>query len=69
MKNVVLDIKGMHCRSCEMLIKDVLEEMDIKSDISHEMGTVTVVFDENKITKEQIKEAIVKEGYEVKLWS
>ncbi len=66
---MVLDVRGMHCKSCEMLIKDVLEEIGIKSDVSHEMGTVTVVFDENKITKDQIREAIANEGYEVKSWS
>ncbi|MFH0797894.1 MAG: heavy-metal-associated domain-containing protein [Candidatus Woesearchaeota archaeon] len=67
MKNVSYNVKGMHCASCEMLIKDSLEEMDgvIKADVSHKKGYVKITFDEKKVKEDKIKEAIKKEGYEV----
>ena len=66
MKKIMLDVKGMHCTSCEMLIQDSLEELGIQTEVSHEKGTVSATFDENSITEDQIKEAIVKEGFGVK---
>jgi copper chaperone CopZ len=59
--------KGMHCHSCEMLVKDSLEEADgVRSaKASYEKGTVEVDFDESKINDEKIREIITNEGYEV----
>ncbi|MCF7866376.1 cation transporter [Candidatus Woesearchaeota archaeon] len=60
-------IKGMHCKSCEMLIKDELDELDsvIVKDISHKSGEVKLVFDSNIINESKIKSVIKNEGYEV----
>jgi copper chaperone CopZ len=66
MKSIVLDVRGMHCTSCEMLIQGALEELGIQSEVSHKKGRVSATFDENHITENQIKEVIVKEGFEVK---
>ena len=68
MKKINLTIKGMHCPSCETLIKDSLEETDgVKHvDISAQKGSATVEFDEKKITKEKIIFVIKKEGYEAR---
>ena len=67
MKNVSYNVKGMHCKSCEMLIKDSLEEMDgvQNVDVSHEKGYVKVTFDDKKLKEDKIKSAIKNEGYEV----
>ncbi|MEK6816660.1 MAG: heavy-metal-associated domain-containing protein [Nanoarchaeota archaeon] len=67
MKNVLYNVKGMHCKSCEMLIKDSLEEMDgvQNVDVSHEKGYVKVTFDDKKLKEDKIKSAIKNEGYEV----
>jgi copper chaperone CopZ len=61
------DVKGMHCRSCEMLIKDSLgEAKGIKQvDVSHKSGKLKVLFDEKLIDEHKIKEIITKEGYKV----
>ena len=58
----------MHCKSCEMLITDALNEKDgIKQiSINHRSGTADVEFDETKIKKEEIIETIKKEGYKVR---
>ena len=61
-----INVKGMHCSSCEMLVKDALSDMDgvNNSTASHKDGIVEVDFDENKIELEAIKKAIRNEGYE-----
>ncbi len=60
-------VKGMHCKSCEMIIKDSLEETDgIKSvTASAKDNLVEVEFDEKKIPKDLIISIIEKEGYSV----
>jgi mercuric ion binding protein len=66
MKTVKFKVSGMHCRSCEMLIVDVLNEMGTESaEAHHKKGEVVVRFDDNKIRIEDIMKAIKKEGYEV----
>lgn len=64
MKTAILEIKGMHCKSCEILIEDILNELGVK-DLLFKSNKLTVSFDENKLTLNQIKEAIRKEGYGV----
>lgn len=68
MKNLTLNIKGMHCPSCEILIKDSLEETDgiKKAEVSNEKGMAEITFDEKLIDEKKIKDIIKKEGYEVK---
>ena len=60
-----LKIKGMSCKSCKMLIEDALDDLGVKSNVDNEKGTATIDFDESKITAEEIKKVIVKEGYQV----
>ncbi|MAG08459.1 heavy metal transporter [Candidatus Woesearchaeota archaeon] len=67
MKNITLNVKGMHCSSCEILIKDSLEETEgiSNAEVSHKDGTAEVSFDESKTDEELIKTIIAKEGYNV----
>ena len=67
MKKINLNIKGMHCHSCEIIIKDSLEGTDgvISAEVSHAEGTAKVVFDESKIDEDKIKRAIIDEGCKV----
>jgi len=62
-----IKIKGMHCPSCEMLIKDILEDEEgvIKADLSHKNGTAIIEFEDQKISIDKIKDIIKKENYEV----
>lgn len=59
------NVKGMHCKSCEMLIEDAL--MDLKGvkkvNIDHKTGVVLV--DHDNVDLGKIKSVIVDEGYEV----
>lgn len=67
MKKAKISIDGMHCRSCETLIKDSLEETDgvSKAEVSHRKGIAIVEYDEKRLGLSQIKEIISKEGYKV----
>ena len=63
----IFDIKGMHCPSCEMLIKEVLEETAgvTKADVSKESGIAIVFFDSSKVSERELKKLIKDNGYEV----
>lgn len=65
--NIKLKTKGMHCSSCEMLVKDALEDLDgvKKVEASHKSGVIAIDFDDAKVDISKIKETIKKEGYEV----
>lgn len=67
MARIALKVKGMHCKSCEMLIKDSVSELDgVKNvDASSIKSIVNVEFDESKVKESSIKQAIENEGYKV----
>jgi copper chaperone CopZ len=67
MKKIKLTVGGMHCPSCEMLLKDSLEDAGAKVlDVSHKKGTAIVEYDENRLDEAAIKSIVKREGYEVK---
>lgn len=68
MEKIKLNIEGMHCPSCEILITDELKELDgvKKAKVNHKSGIAEVEFDASKTTKDQIIETIKKEGYKVR---
>ena len=59
----ILKIKGMHCNSCEILLKEAIEETGTKVlSTNHQKGEISVeLADEKKMNA--IKTAIEKEGY------
>jgi len=61
-----LKTKGMHCKSCEMLIADSISEIEGAKVLSanHSSGEVKVQY-ENAQVLEKIKQAIRKEGYKI----
>lgn len=59
-------VEGMHCRSCEKLLIDVLSEIKglIKAEADFRKGTVKIsISDQSAI--EGARDAIIKEGYGV----
>ncbi len=62
MKNVTLVVDGMHCKNCELLIEDSLKEIGVEK-TSFEGNKVKILFDENRLNLNQIKQAIREEGY------
>lgn len=61
---VIFKIDGMHCTSCSMNIDGELEDLDgvVSSNTSYAKSEAKVVYDPEKITPTQLKEAI--EGLE-----
>lgn len=58
-----LKIKGMHCKSCEILLSESIEEAGVKVlSSNYEKGEIIVELPtESKIS--EIKKAVEKEGY------
>lgn len=65
-KNIV--IGGMHCKSCEMLLNDVLSDIEgVKEvSVSANAGLAIISFDPEKTNEEALRVAIRSEGYETK---
>lgn len=65
MKTIKLKVSGMHCQSCEALIKDALEETDGVFTASADLKKkrVRVLFNDEKISTEEIRKAIEEIGY------
>ena len=68
MKKLQWKVEGMHCKSCETIIMEDLQDTGAVQDIhvSADKGTVHLTYDENKIKETKIKQIIEKEGYKVK---
>jgi len=66
MKKENIMIKGIHCRSCEMLIKDELADLGVKDcRIDPKSGKAAIAFDESKLSMAVIRNAIKNMGYEI----
>ena len=67
MKKVTLTIKGMHCKSCESLIKDELIDLGVTDvELDYKSGKTTVIFDEKRLNISSIIASIKKLDYTVK---
>ena len=62
----IIHVDGMHCKSCELLIADVLGEIDgvQKAVADRRKGTVRVVCSDDA-TLESVRDAMEKQGYRV----
>jgi copper chaperone CopZ len=65
MKNIEFDIKGMHCKSCAVLIKDALTDHNgvKEASVDEKKNTAKVSFDEKFTNEKQIIHIIENEGY------
>ncbi len=63
-----LKVTGMHCRSCEILLSDVISEIQgvSKVAVDHKKSTVAIQYDGESVVGLAVK-AIEKEGYKVQL--
>lgn len=66
MEKIVLPIKGMHCRSCELLIEEELRAIPgvMKVNISYKKKRAEI-FASHKLNEEKIRHAVAAAGYEV----
>ena len=67
-------VKGMHCRSCELLIEDALAALPgvQKVHVDHITGKVDIHHNQENISLSQIKKIVINSGYalgqEQKYW-
>jgi copper chaperone len=66
MENVVLQVEGMSCGHCVNSVEGALKNLGTAAKVDLASKSVSVDFDENKVTLAAIKEAIEDQGYEVK---
>lgn len=64
MKTTTISIQGMHCKSCEMLITDALEDVSgvHKIKVSAEHGKAVIEHDES-VSEKTLRTTIEAEGY------
>lgn len=64
MNKTTLNIKGMHCRSCEILIEDELQKISgVRScKVSYKKGTAEIYY-QNHLNQKAVEEAIQNVGY------
>ena len=68
-KEIKLNISGMHCGSCELLIKEAVQELrGVKqAAISYAEKRAVIEYDDSLATPEQIIAIIQNEGYQATL--
>lgn len=66
MNKTTVNIKGMHCRSCEILVEDELLKVNgvKKAQVSEKDGVAHVYY-EGKVDHEKINQAVCNAGYEL----
>ena len=63
---LILQIEGMHCNSCAMLIENEFEDKVKRISVDYSSEKAEIDFDEKKITEKEIKRIIEKMGYKIK---
>ncbi len=67
MQKFTVPIKGMHCKSCEILIEENLKQIKEikKSEVSHVSQRAKIWYENSKPSLNQISKAVEKAGYTV----
>lgn len=67
MNKIKVPIKGMHCRSCEIIVEKKLSEMPEirRSEVNYKKGIAEVYFSSEKLNMEKVEKAIRESGYEI----
>ncbi|MEM3587240.1 MAG: heavy metal translocating P-type ATPase, partial [Candidatus Jordarchaeaceae archaeon] len=68
MRKEKIPIQGMHCAACAGTIEKALYELEgvLKADVSYGSESATVIYDENKVKLDSIKNKIINAGYDIK---
>ena len=63
----IINVEGMTCNHCKMAVEGALKKLAGVNNaiVSLENNSVTVTYDEGKVTLEEMKEAIEDQGYDV----
>lgn len=69
MINKTYSIKDMHCSSCVMRVESIEEKLPgiIQISASYKKQTLTVMFDENVVSEDQILSEVSSLGYRLEM--
>jgi copper chaperone len=65
MTQAILKVEGMSCGHCAKSVEGALQSIGAKGSVNLEAKTVTVEYDESKVTEAALKSAIEEQGYDV----
>jgi copper chaperone len=67
MKTIKLNVSGMTCNHCVMHVGNALKELDGVADVRVDLAgkSADVTFDESKVDKSKMAEAVKEAGYSV----
>jgi len=60
-----LKIEGMSCQHCVMRVKKAVDHLPGVSTAEVNVGTAKIVYDESKVKKEELEQAVEKAGYKI----
>lgn len=65
---IEIEVSGMNCGGCELLVKEALEEVEgvTRADASYHNGTVIVDFEPATVSTASITAVIEEQGFTVK---
>lgn len=68
MDKITLNVDGMSCGHCKAAVEKALKELDGVQGAEADLAakTVTVIYDTNKLGRDDLAGAIADAGYEVK---
>ena len=66
MEQKTVKIDGMSCQHCVMALKKSFQMVDGIEEADVEIGVAKLKFDVNKVTEEDINEAVTRAGYKIK---
>jgi len=67
MHKIIILIRGMHCKSCEMLVEENLMQVNgvEKAEVDYRAGKAEVFFDKKEPSEEALKQAVKDAGYDI----
>ncbi len=65
MQHVTLNVEGMSCNHCLNAVEGAVKSVGATGKVDLPTKKVTVDFDENKVSLDAIKQAIVDQGYDI----
>lgn len=65
MQTISLKVEGMSCGHCVNSVEGAVKKLGASGKVNLDVGSVTIDFDESKVSLDVIKEAIEEQGYDI----
>ncbi|MNP60987.1 Copper chaperone CopZ [compost metagenome] len=65
MQHVTLNVEGMSCNHCLNAVEGAVKSVGATGKVDLQAKKVDIDFDENKVSLDTIKNAIVDQGYDI----